>query len=62
MTLEYDAAEEGDEVEDLDLLVIDVLVYFIIILGPIPRYQCNFERCYFFDLPKIKSLEHVLIV
>nr|VVW87620.1 unnamed protein product [Nymphaea colorata] len=26
MTLEYDAAEEGDEVEDLDLLVVDVLV------------------------------------
>jgi diphthamide synthase (EF-2-diphthine--ammonia ligase) len=26
MTLEYDTAEEGDEVEDLDLLVMDVLV------------------------------------
>jgi hypothetical protein len=26
MTLEYDNAEEGDEVEDLDLLVMDVLV------------------------------------
>jgi diphthamide synthase (EF-2-diphthine--ammonia ligase) len=28
MTLEYDTSEEGDEVEDLDLLVMDVLVSF----------------------------------
>jgi diphthamide synthase (EF-2-diphthine--ammonia ligase) len=26
ITLEYDHAEEGDEVEDLELLVVDVLV------------------------------------
>lgn len=59
MSLQY-APEEGDEVEDLQLLVQDVLVNIHFNLGSSSLNKRSFQRSHLFHLPEASSLKYVL--